>query len=106
VPAAQKQSSRNSQRCDVTAEVTLRRTGKPIYRVRALDISTTGCRLDVVDRPEIDERVWIRFDGLQAIESTVCWVAGFKVGLRYAHPIHNAVFDRLLDRFNAGSIDP
>ncbi|MDP9424258.1 MAG: PilZ domain-containing protein [Pseudomonadota bacterium] len=70
-----------------------------------LDVSNTGCRLDAVDRPEVGERVWIKFEGLESIESTVCWVAGFKVGLKYCNPIHPAVFDRLLKGFNGCASD-
>jgi hypothetical protein len=96
VPVAQKQSSRTCERRALATEVTLRRTGRPSYRVRVLDISTSGCRLDVVDRLDVDEHVWVKFDGLEAFEATVCWFAGFKVGLRYANPIHSAVFDQMM----------
>lgn len=102
-PPAQQRSSRKSERTSLTADVALRRPGSANFRARVLDVSTCGCRLDVVDRPNVDERVWIKFDGLESIESTVCWVAGFKVGLQFASPIHPAVFDQLLSRFNAGS---
>lgn len=105
VPPAPQRSPRQSERRSLVADVALRRTGSANFRVRVLDLSTTGCRLDVVDRPNLDERVWIKFDGLGAIESRVCWVAGFKVGLKFANPIHPAVFDQLLQRFNAGSTD-
>jgi hypothetical protein len=99
VPVAQKQSSRTCERLALAAEVTLRRTGRPSYRVRVLDISPSGCRLDVVDRLDVDQHVWIKFDGLEAFEAKVCWFAGFKVGLRYANPIHPAVFDQMMKRF-------
>lgn len=53
---------------------------------------------DFVDRPDVGEHVWVKFDGLEAIEATVCWIAGFKAGLKYTKPIHPAVFDLLLTR--------
>lgn len=105
LPASQQRRSRKSERHPLASEVTLRRAGKISFRVGVLDISSSGCRLDVVDRPEVDERVWIKFEGLEAIESTVCWVAGFKVGLKYANPIHPAVFDRLLERFKGSAAE-
>lgn len=105
VPAVQRRLSRGSARHSLATEVTLRRTGRAICRVRVLDVSSTGCRLEVVDRPNVDERVWLRFDGLESIEATVCWVAGFKVGLKYANPIHPAVFGELLRRFDASQGD-
>jgi len=42
--------------------------------------------------------VWVKFDGLDAIESNVCWVKGSDVGISFAHPIYPAVFDGLVRR--------
>ena len=91
--------SRRSERIELTAEVTLRSPGKPSYRARVLDLSLHGCRLDLIDRPDLDDLVWIKFVGLEALEGKVCWIAGFKAGVRYTNPIHPAVFDLLLARF-------
>ena len=46
----------------------------------------------------LDERVWIKFDQLNAIEAMVCWTTGFNVGLEFERPIHQAVFEMLLVR--------
>ena len=104
--AAPKRISRRSERWSLAAEVTLRRTGRASFRVTVLDISSYGCRLDVVDRPEVNERVWVKFGGLDAIESTVCWVDGFKIGIEYANPMHPAVFDQLLNGFHGSAPHP
>ena len=61
-------TGRRTERVAVNAEVALRRSGQLNYRVRVFDASPLGCRLEFVERPQLDERVWIKFDGLDPIE--------------------------------------
>ena len=91
-------TGRRSDRVAVNAEVALRRSGQLNYRVRVFDASPHGCRLEFVERPQLDERVWIKFDGLDTVEGIVCWVEGFHAGIEYGRPMHPAVFDALLPR--------
>lgn len=99
-PAADPQHlpPRRHQRVEIEAEVTFRRAGKLNFRVRIYDVSPEGCRAEFVDRPELGERVWIKFDGMHSLEADICWIAGPKTGMRFAQPIHPAVFDSLLAR--------
>jgi len=80
------------------AEVLLRRSGQRHYRVDVHDASPEGCRLEFVERPRLDETVWVKFDGMDSIEANVCWIKGHDVGVEYARPIHPAVFDTLVRR--------
>ena len=89
------------ERVEVDAEVTLRRSGRLNFRVRIYDISPEGCRAEFVERPEFEERVWIRLDGMHSLEATVCWIAGSKAGMRFVQPIHRAVFEHLLERIRS-----
>jgi hypothetical protein len=98
IPTSRDRSERQAARTAVNAEVLLRRPGQNHYRVRAYDASPFGCKLEFVERPELDERVWVKFDGLGAIEGQVCWVEGFVVGVQYARSMHPAVFDALVPR--------
>jgi hypothetical protein len=59
------------------------------------DASPEGCKLEFVERPSVGERLWVKFDGLEAVEATVRWVAGHVGGLEFCRPLHAAVFDRL-----------
>lgn len=95
---AKQQVARSAARMKLTAEVSLRRLGKINYRVRVYDASPTGCKVELVDRPRIDEHVLIRFEGLDALEAEVCWIEGTSAGLRFEKAIHPAVFDLLLAR--------
>jgi hypothetical protein len=100
-PPARKHSPRRQQRSPMDGEVLLRRSGSLGYRVRVFDASCHGCRCEFVERPRIGERVWLKFDGLDSLESEVCWIEGFNAGLKFTHSIHPAVFSIVLDRFGA-----
>jgi hypothetical protein len=89
---------RRGTRVRVSADVSLRRAGKIAYQVNVFDISPYGCKIEFVDRPKIDEHVWIRFPGLEPVEGEVCWIDGVHAGLSFLNGIHPAVFDLLLDR--------
>lgn len=89
---------RRSARQTVQAEVQLRRCGQLNYRVSVHNLSQEGCQLEFVERPNLDERVWVKFDHLDALESKVCWSRGFVAGLEFVRPVHIAVFEKVLDR--------
>jgi hypothetical protein len=87
---------RRSERVPLDAGVALRRPGQLSYRVKIFDASLHGCRIEFVERPRLDEQLWVKFDGLQPLEAEVCWIEGFVVGVNFVQPMHPAVFDRLV----------
>lgn len=95
---AQAKSKRVSDRSAISADVSLRRRGMTNYRVRVVDLSPEGCKVELVERPRGGERMTIKFEGLEAMDAEVCWVEGFEAGLRFERPIHPAVFDLVLTR--------
>jgi hypothetical protein len=100
-PAARKKHwPRRSKRIPLTAEVTLRRLGRATFRVGVSDVSPEGCKVELVERPSIDEHVLVKFDGLEPLESEVCWVEGFTAGVKFVRPMHPAVFDLLVVRLS------
>lgn len=94
---------RGHQRHCVDSQVTMRRAGKLSFRVRIYDVSPVGCRAEFVDRPEIGEQLWIKFDGMEALEADVRWIVGARAGLKFARPIHSAVFDLLVTKIRAAA---
>lgn len=98
IPGSRDFSERKAARVAINAEVSLRRSVQLGYRVRAYDASPHGCKLEFVERPELAERVWVKFEGIDAIEGLVCWVDGFVAGVEFVRPIHPAVFDALVPR--------
>ena len=89
---------RGYERVSVEGEVAMRRAGKLNFRVRIYDISPDGCKAEFVDRPDLGEQLWVKFDGMEALEADVRWIVAAKAGLKFTRPIHSAVFDMLLTR--------
>ena len=92
------QRPRKSARISLQAEVQLRRTGTHSYVVDIHDVSPEGCRVEFVERPLLDETVWVKFVGMDPIQSHVCWVEGYVAGVEFARSIHPAVFQMLIGR--------
>ena len=76
----------------------MRRLGKLNYRVHVFDLSPDGCKVELIDRPQIEEKVMIKFHGLEVLEAETCWVEGVTAGLKFVRAIHPAVFDLLVAR--------
>jgi len=95
---ARKHWPRHCERIALCADVTLRRFGHASFRVTVADASPEGCKVDLVERPANGERVLVKFDGLEPLEAEVCWVEGYTAGLKFARPMHPAVFDLLAER--------
>jgi len=89
---------RRSDRVSLTANVTLRRIGKSSFKVAVTDASPEGCKVELVERPSVDEIVLVKFDGLEPLEAEVCWVEGFTAGLNFKRAMHPAVFELLVAR--------
>lgn len=98
VPATAGGRPRKGGRVALDAEVLLRRSGQNHYRVRVFDVSPEGCKIEFVERPKLDEQVWVRFEGLELLPAAVCWLDGFQAGLEFDRPIHAAVFANLVGR--------
>lgn len=93
-------SPRKVERLEVEAQALLRRAGCIAFPVTVFDMTLSGCRCEFVDRPAINERVWIKLDGLASMEASVCWIEQSMVGLTYKLPLHPAVFEMLTARIS------
>ena len=96
--SADGRTPRNAERLLLPAEVSLRRPGRPNFTVRVCDVSTHGCRCEFVDRPAPGETMFVKFEGLEALEAVTRWVEPPLTGLSFIRPIHPAVFDLLVAR--------
>jgi transposase len=97
-PASDERQPRAEERARVRAEAMLRRLGGFNYQVHIFDVSPDGCKAELVETPRIGEHLLIKFDGLEALDSEVCWVEGMSAGLKFVKPMHRAVFDLLVQR--------
>lgn len=96
-------TGRKTVRSAIDAQAVLRRSGQCSYRVILCDLSPSGCKLEVVERPLLDEVVWVKIGTLEALEASVCWIDGFSAGLEFRHQIHPAVFEHLLRKLGSHS---
>jgi len=90
--------ARAANRAELSTEVRVRRIGQNTYSVRIFDLSPDGAKIEVVERPRVGELLMLRFDGLETLQAEVCWIDGFIAGLKFAQPLHPAVFDVLVAR--------
>lgn len=94
---------RRNERVSVEGEVTMHRRGQLTYRVHIYDLSPEGCRAEFVERPEVGEQLWIKFDGLEPMGAEVRWIYGPKAGLKFMRSFHPAVFDLLIVRLKGAA---
>lgn len=95
--------TRRYERVSVEGDVSMHRRNKVTYRVHIYDISPEGCRAEFVERPDVNEQLWIKFDGLDSLGADVRWVVGSKAGLKFQRSFHPAVFDLLIARLRGGA---
>jgi hypothetical protein len=93
---------RKTARSPIHATVQLRRSAQHSYRVQIHDISTAGCKVEFVERPALEETVWVKFEGVEALEATVRWTAEAMAGLSFIRPLHDAIFASLMARDQGG----
>lgn len=91
-------SPRKSERVPIKAMVKLRRRGHHNFAVKAYDVSPEGCKLEFLERPELGETVWVKFERLELLQAKVCWIEDLRVGVEFERPLHPAVFANLTDR--------
>jgi hypothetical protein len=97
------QFKRDGERVPTRITATLRRQGRSKFVVPVRDLSTHGCKVEFVDRPELDEQVRMRFSGLEPIEGHIRSIAGNEAGVRFERPIHPAVLELLIQRLTASN---
>ena len=85
-------------RVEVMGDVSLRAAGKNSYRVRVLDLSTNGCKVELVDVPRNGDRMRVKFDGIESLDAEVCWVESHCAGLKFERQLHPGVLDLLAAR--------
>ena len=89
---------RKSERMAIRAMVKLRRRGHHNFTVKVFNLSREGCKLEFLERPELEETVWVKLEGLELLQAKVCWIEELCVGVEFESPLHPAVFKTIVDR--------
>ena len=86
---------RGAARLAMSLAASLRERGRTPFRVDLVDLSTTGCRVEVACDVEPDSWVWLKLPGLEPRYSRVAWCKGGFAGIEFETPLHDAVIDCL-----------
>jgi hypothetical protein len=89
---------RCGRRVTVTGEIAMRRMGSFSFQVPIGDLSTRGCRIELVEFLDVDDHVIARLPGLEAFSARVTWSDARCAGVEFEHALHPAVFEQLLAR--------
>jgi len=87
---------RRADRAALRLNATIRSTGKGRTRVKLIDISTGGCRIQCTSAVPVDACVWLSIPTLENQYCKVIWACQEFVGLEFEKPLANAVFEKLI----------
>jgi PilZ domain len=87
---------RRSDRSALRLTATLRDGTRKRVKTRVIDISTHGCRIECPTAVGADSWIWLSISGLETQYCRVVWNFQEFVGLEFASPLSEVVFDRLL----------
>lgn len=69
------------------------------YRARLSEVSHLGCCAEIAREVAVPgERVLVQLGRLLVLPAVVRWVAGGKVGLEFANPLHGAMLSQFASR--------
>ncbi len=94
--AAKQPERRRANRAALSLAATMREGSRGKVRVRLIDISTHGCRVECSSTVAADTRLWLNIAGLEAQYCRVVWHCQEFVGLEFETPLADSVLDRLL----------
>ena len=96
------QEKRASRRWDVAVPTEMRGLGTGPTSAQVSDLSRFGCR--VLGQRPYHPGAFIRLTlpGLTAIDATVIWCKQREMGLKFDHPLHEAVADHLVRTYSVG----
>jgi hypothetical protein len=79
-------------------QLLVRRIGGFNFQAGLKDVSTDGCRIELIEEFEAGEDLIARFPQLEPLGAWVRWTLGPTAGVEFMRPIHPAVFKFLLKR--------
>jgi len=89
---------RSCARISVASAIIVRPIGGYNHQVRVDDVSTAGCRVELIEDVELGEPVITRFPELEPLVGSVRWKVGATAGLEFSRAMHPAVLDHMVTR--------
>ncbi len=97
-PADGSPSQRGAPRLSIDMEASSRAvTAKP-FKVKVLDLSTEGFRIEAFVMLEAGTDIWLRLPGLEPRHATIMWAEGYEAGCAFKQPLHQAVVESIAGR--------
>lgn len=87
---------RRAHRLALRLNAMMRDGNQSRVKARVIDISTHGCRIECTSGVAEDSWIWLSISGLENQYCRVVWHCQEFVGLEFANPLSEAVFERLL----------
>jgi hypothetical protein len=87
---------RRTNRTALRLTATMRDGRRSRVRARVIDISTHGCRIECSSTIADDSWIWLSIAGLETQYCRVAWHCQEFIGLEFATPLAEAVFERLV----------
>ena len=87
---------RRAERTALRLSATMREGNRSRSKVKIIDMSTHGCRMECTSAVTQDSWVYLSIAGLETQYCRVAWHCEEFVGVEFAKPIAQPVFDRLL----------
>jgi hypothetical protein len=91
---------RECERVEVASSITVRPIGGYNHQVRLDDVSTAGCRVELIEATELGDPLIARFPQLEPLVGEVRWKDGATAGLQFSRRMHPAVLDALVTRLD------
>ena len=99
-PRAKPLVERRTRRARVAADIVYRE-GSARGSVELVDISATGAKIESHLLLQPETYIWLKLPGLEAWRAKIVWVESFRAGCEFEHPLHPAVFERVVDMCRA-----
>ncbi len=75
---------------------TLRSAFASPAKVIVHDLSAHGFRAEWPYKLQRGDRVWLKMPGFEALPALVAWCIDFRIGCKFEHALHPAVFDKIV----------
>jgi len=92
----QQSDRRRAERIALRLTATMRDGTRSRVKVRVIDMSPRGCRIDCSSTLAEDSWIWLSIAGLETQFCRVVWHCQEFVGLEFEKPLSDVVFERLL----------
>ena len=88
---------RRANRAALRLAATMREGSRSKVKVRLIDISTHGCRIECSSTVAADTWLWLNIAALESQYCRVVWHCQEFIGLEFEKPVAETVLDRLLE---------